>query len=102
MEIENIKTNNGKIKFFKTREASFNIETILPKRKLPTFYLKRNTGYLIVLEGMIDSPKKRLKKGDWTKIKPKQRFWLENKTNKKAKFLAIDVPPIKEGDIVWI
>ena len=49
MEIENIKTKYGNVKYFETKEASFNIETILPKKKLPTVYLKKSTAYLIII-----------------------------------------------------
>ena len=101
-KIEKIKAKYGSIKFFRTKEASFNIETILPKKKLPKVYLKRNKAILMVLEGVLHTPKGRLKKDDVVIIKPKQRFWLENKSNKKAIFLAIDIPPIREQDIVWL
>lgn len=102
MKIEKIKTKYGKIKYFETAEASFNIETILPKKKIPKFYLKRNTAHIIMLEGTLKSPRKILKKGDFIKIKPKQKFWLENKSNKIAKFLSVDIPPVKDKDIKWI
>jgi mannose-6-phosphate isomerase-like protein (cupin superfamily) len=102
MAVENIKTKYGKIRYFETKEASFNIETVLPKKKIPKFYLKRNTAHVIILEGILNSPRGKLKKGDFIKIKPKQKFWLENKTNKTAKFLSVDVPKIKDSDIVWL
>lgn len=102
MVIENIKTKFGNIKYFETKEASFNIETIKPKSKVPLFYLKRNTGYLIIIEGKCKTPKGNLKEGDFIKIKPKEKFWLENLTNNKLKYLAIDIPPVKDGDIVWL
>ncbi len=102
MKIENIKTKFGKIKFFKTREASFNIETVKPKKKLPTCYLKKNYGYLIIIDGKARSSKGNLKKGDFIKIKPKEKFWIENSSNKNLKYLAVDIPPVKEKDIVWL
>jgi len=101
MKIENIKTKFGKIKFFKTKEVSFNIETILPKKKLPTFYLKKSNGYLIIIEGKCKSSKGILKKGDFIKIKPKEKFWIENNSNKKLKYLAMDIPPVTDEGIVW-
>jgi len=101
MKIESIKTKFGKIKFFKTKEASFNIETILPKKKPPTFYLKRSNGYLIIVKGNANSSKGKLKKGDFIKIKPKEKFWIENNSNKNLKYLAIDIPPVDESGIVW-
>lgn len=102
MKIENIKAKYGSIKFFRTKEASFNIETILPKKRLPKVYLKRNKAILMILEGTLNTPKGKLKKDDVVTIKPRQRFWMENNSNKKAKFLAIDIPPIREKDIVWV
>ena len=48
MDIEKIKTKSGSIRFFKTKEASFSIETINPKSKLPDCYLKRNTGDILI------------------------------------------------------
>lgn len=102
MKVENIKTKFGNIQFFKTKEASFNIETIKPKSKVPLFYLKRNTGYLIIIKGQCNTPKGNLKEGDFIKIKPKEKFWLENNANKELKYLAIDIPPVKDEDIVWL
>lgn len=102
MKIEKIKTNFGEIKFFETKEASFNIETIKPKSKLPKCYLKRNNGYLIVLESNIKFNGKILKKGDFINIKRKHKMFIENNSNKSAKYLAIDIPPIKKGDLVFI
>ena len=101
-KMENIKAEYGSIKFFKIKEASFNIETILPKKKLPEVYLKRNKAMLMVLEGILHTPIGKMKKDEIVTIKPKERFWLENKSNKKAVFLAVDIPPIREKDIVWV
>ncbi len=102
MVFEKIKTKFGEIKFFKTKEASFNIETINPKTRLPTGYLKNSKGILIMIEGNANSNKGKIKKGSVITIKPKEKFWLENKSNKKIKYLAIDIPPIKEKNIVWL
>ena len=102
MKIKNIKTSYGKINYFDTKEASFNIETILPKKKTPTFYLKKSYGYLIIIKGELYTPKGKLKENEIIKIKPKQKFWMENKSNKKVKIMAIDIPPTKEKDIVWL
>ncbi len=102
MKIEKIKTEYGEIKFFRLKDTSFNFEILLPKKKVPLFYLKRNRGYLIMIEGEINTPKGKLKKGDFIGIKPKQKFWMENRSKKKAKYLAIDIPAIKKGDLVFI
>jgi mannose-6-phosphate isomerase-like protein (cupin superfamily) len=102
MKAESIKSEYGSIKFFRAKEASFNIETILPKRELPRVYLKRNKTILMVVEGILNSPKGKLKKDDVVNIKPRQRFWLKNNSNKIAKFLAIHIPPLKDRDIVWV
>ena len=102
MKVERVKTKFGNIKFFKTKEASFNIETIKPKTELPEFYLKKSKGILIMLEGVADSTKGRLKKGDIITIKPKERFKIKNNERKKLKYLAIDIPPVNEKDIVWL
>ncbi len=102
MDIENIKTKFGRIKFFQTKEISFNIETINPKNKLPTCYLKKSNGYLIMIKGRAKSSKGKLKEGDFIKIKPKEKFWIENNTKKQIKYLAIDIPPVKDNDIVWL
>ncbi|MBU2562305.1 MAG: hypothetical protein KKF68_01450 [Nanoarchaeota archaeon] len=101
MKINKVKTNFGNIRFFETSEASFNVETILPKKKLPVCYLKKSKGYLIILEGKGKSSKGGLKKGDFIKIKPKEKFWIENNSNKKLKYLARDILPIDEDGIVW-
>lgn len=100
MEIEKTKTKSGEIKFFKTKEASFNIETIKPRDKFPTFYLKRNTGGVIIIKGHAGSSKGKLKEKDFIKIKPKEKFWIKNNTNKEIKYLAVDIHPAKEKDIV--
>ena len=103
MEVEKIKREYGEVTWFETDEASFNIEKVLPKKKIPPFYLKKSTGYKIILEGTLQSPKKLLKKGDVIVIKPKQKFWLENNSDKPAKFLAVDIPPIEDdSEVVWL
>ena len=36
------------------------------------------------------------------RIKPKQKVIMENKSKKATKYLAIEIPPIKKGDLVWL
>lgn len=102
MKIENIKTEYGNVRYFETEEASFNIETISPKKKLPEVYMKRSFAYLIIIKGQGKSSHGILKEGDFIKLKPKEKFWMENKLDNELKFLAIDIPPIKDEDIVWV
>ena len=101
MKIEEIKKDYGGIKQFDTEEASFNIETILPKKKTPSFHLKKSYGYLIVIKGILSTPKGKIRKNEMARIKPKEKFWMENKSDKPVKILAIDIPPTKEEGIVW-
>lgn len=101
IDVERIKTKYGEINYFETDEASFNIETILPKKKLPPFHLKNNYAYLIILEGKVNSNKGELEKGDFMKIKPKETFWMKNNSDEIVKFLSIDIPPVEDNDIIW-
>ena len=102
MKLKKIKTKFGGIRFFETKEASFNIETLNQCSKTPKLYLKNNEGYLIMLDGNIRFGNKKLKRGDFIKIKKRHIICLENKTNKKAKYLAIDIPPVKKGDLIFL
>jgi len=102
METEKIKTEYGFIEYFETDNVSFNLETILPKKRTPEFYLKRNYGYLIVIDGILNSPDGVMKEKDVVIIKPKQKFWVENQTDKEVKFLAVDIPKVEESDVVWL
>ncbi len=101
MEVESIKTGYGNVKYFETEEASFSTETILPKKKLPEVYMKRSFAFLIIIKGRGKSSHGILKEGDFVRLKPKEKFWMENESNNELKFLAIDIPPIKDEDIVW-
>ena len=102
MKTEKIKTEYGEIEYFETENISFNLETILPKMRTQTFYLKRSYGYLIVIDGTLNSPCGMIKEKEVVIIKPKQKFWMENKTDKEVKFLAIDIPKAEESDVVWL
>lgn len=102
MDVENIKTKYGNVKYFETEEASFNIETISPNKKLPEVYMKRSTAYITIIKGHGKSSHGTLKEGDFIKLKPKEIFWLENESDEELKFLAIDIPPIEDEDIVWV
>ena len=102
LDIAKVKTDYSEVKFFQTKEASFGIETLLPKKRVPTFYLERNVNYLIILEGTVLSPTKELRKGVTLEVKPGEHFWLETKTDKTVKYLFVDIPQVEEGDLMWI
>ncbi len=101
IEMKKIKTNYGTIEYFKTKEAGFNIETVKPKKGFKC-YLKRSVGILYVLEGKAKFNKGLLKKGDLTKFKPREKIIINNVYNKPFKFIGVDIPPAKKGDIVWL
>jgi len=102
LTVNEAKTDYGDGKFFRTKEASFGVETLFPGKRVPTFHLKRNYNYVIILEGTVQSPTKKLEAGDMIVVKPEEHFWLENKTDKTAKYLFVDIPPTEEGDLVWV
>lgn len=102
IEVKKIKVDYGEAKLFRTEEASFGIETLLPKKRTPTFYLERNRNYLIILEGTATTPTRELHPGEIHIVPPGEHFWIENKTKEIVRYIFIDIPPVEEGDLVWV
>ncbi len=99
--MKKIKTDFGSIEFINTKKATIGIEKINPNKSIKC-YLKKSMGIVVVLEGQAKSNKGIMKKDMIFKFKPREKIIINNIYKKPFIYLAIDIPPVKENEVVWL
>jgi mannose-6-phosphate isomerase-like protein (cupin superfamily) len=86
-----------------TNEFSISVNTLFPRKKLPTYYYKTGCELIYILEGEGECPKKPVKKNDWIKVEAQEKFWLANTSEVDIlRFLIICIPAYSDEDCVWL